>query len=73
MSEEKVQKKVRNFMKDVEFLKDHGNVKKGKVLSYHVSTAEALVAHDIVKILRNTKVITKVEDKVEKTEFDVQK
>lgn len=60
-------------MKDVKFLKDHGQVKKGKEISYHVTTANALVAHKIVEIIGDTKIVTVVEDKVEMTKHDVKK
>lgn len=44
-------------MKDVEFLKDHGTIEKGTVKSYHDTTAKALEAHKLVKVIGDTKII----------------
>tara|TARA_R110000851_G_scaffold51794_3_gene122684 strand:+ start:4864 stop:5079 length:216 start_codon:yes stop_codon:yes gene_type:complete len=67
-------KEVReNFMKDVKFLKKHGNVEKGTVISYHKSTATALEAHKIVEIIGDTKIVTVVEDNVEMTKHETKK
>lgn len=65
--------KKKSYMKDCEFLKDHGQVKKEKVISYHESTAKALEAHKIVKIVGDTKVVEKTEDKVKMKKHDVKK
>lgn len=48
-AEEKTVKKDMNMV-SVEYLKDHGNYKKGASAKMHKSTAEALVAHKVVKL-----------------------
>jgi len=60
-------------MKDVEFLQDHGPIKKGTVLSYHTSTANALAKHEVVKILRDTPIKTTVVNKVKQKNYDIKK
>jgi len=58
-----------SHMKQVKFLKDHGQVKKGTERSYHVTTAEALSAHKIVEILKDTPVTVRTEGDLEVNDY----